>query len=69
MPQGQVEMEIGFSEPQTQRVRMVTEARHTFGTRAAGQLWFKLALPVVPAMLDEPAQRELFGSPSIQPIK
>lgn len=33
------------------RVRMVTEARHTFGTQAAGQLWMKLGLPITPAML------------------
>lgn len=42
------------------KVRMVTEARHTFGEQAAGQLWFKLGLPVVPAMLHEPRQIEMF---------
>ena len=32
------------------RVRLVAEARHTFGVEAARQLWFELGLPAVPAM-------------------
>ncbi len=32
------------------RVRLVAEARHTFGMAAARQLWLELGLPVVPAM-------------------
>jgi hypothetical protein len=39
---------------------MVTEARHTFGIPAAAQLWIKLGLPTVPAMLHDPAQGDLF---------
>ncbi|TPW26042.1 phage antirepressor N-terminal domain-containing protein [Pararhizobium mangrovi] len=46
-------------EPETGRVRMVTEARQTFGARAAGQLWFQLGLPTVPAMLEQKRQLEL----------
>ncbi len=41
------------------KVRMVTESRNTFGTQAAAQLWFKLGLPVVPAMLAS-SERTLF---------
>jgi len=40
-------------------VRAVTEAGHTFGVSAAAQLWLKLGLPVVPAMLHIPGQGEL----------
>lgn len=42
------------------RVRMVTEARHTFGERAAAQLWFKLHLPTVTAMQEDRLQSDLF---------
>lgn len=42
------------------KLRMVTEGRHTFGTRASAELWFKLGLPIVPAMLEEPRQMRLF---------
>ncbi|MEH3117094.1 MAG: phage P22, antirepressor protein [Methylorubrum populi] len=31
---------------------LVKEARQTFGTRAAGSLWFALGLPIVPEMRD-----------------
>lgn len=37
-------------EPMRVRRQLVTEARQTFGTRAAGALWFALGLPVVPEM-------------------
>ena len=46
--------------PETIRLWMVREARKTFGMRTAGQLWFKLGLPVVPAMRVSPAQPDLF---------
>lgn len=46
-------------EPEGPRVRLVTEARHTFGVQAAGQLWFKLGLPVVPAMYHDPRQMDM----------
>ncbi len=45
--------------PEVTRLRMVREARQTFGVRAAGQLWFGLGLPIVPAMR-APAQSDLF---------
>ncbi|KQT53799.1 MULTISPECIES: phage antirepressor N-terminal domain-containing protein [unclassified Aureimonas] len=44
-------------EPETGRIRMVTEARQTFGTRAAGQLWFILGLPI--AMMEQKRQLDL----------
>lgn len=45
---------------ETTRLRMVREARQTFGVRAAGQLWFGLGLPVVPAMRVPQLQPDLF---------
>ncbi len=52
--------EPGQALPETIRLRMVREARQTFGMRAAGQLWFGLGLPIVPAMRTPPPQRDLF---------
>lgn len=43
-------------ESESVRLRMVTEARQTFGVRAGAELWFKLGLPIVPAMLHDPRQ-------------
>lgn len=43
-------------ENESVRLRMVTEARQTFGVRAGAELWFKLGLPIVPAMLHDPRQ-------------
>jgi hypothetical protein len=48
-----------LEESDAPKVRMVTEARHTFGVPAAAQLWLELRLPVVPAMLHTPGQGEL----------
>ncbi|MBA9070180.1 hypothetical protein FHR71_003944 [Methylobacterium sp. RAS18] len=44
----------GPAREETVSVRrgLVTEARHTFGTRAASSLWFALGLPIVPEMRD-----------------
>ena len=47
-------------ESESQRVRMVTEARQTFGQRAAAELWKELKLPIVPEMEDYLAQGDLF---------
>ncbi len=47
-------------ESEAPKVRMVTEARHTFGVPAAAQLWLELRLPVVPAMLHTSGPRDLF---------
>jgi hypothetical protein len=41
------------------KIKLVTEARHTFGHKAAAQLWKKLGLPEVPAMYHEPVQDDL----------
>jgi len=46
--------------PEALKVRLVAEARQTFGTRASADLWFILALPVVPSMRIPPAQGEMF---------
>lgn len=54
------------SESEGTRLRLVTEGRQTFGTQAAAQLWFQLGLPIVPAMLEQPRQTDLF---SISQIK
>lgn len=48
------------TESEGVRLRTVSEARHVFGNQAAAQLWFKLGLPVVPAMMHDPRQREMF---------
>jgi hypothetical protein len=48
-------------KPESLSVRLVSETRHTFGTEAARQMWVKLKLPVVPAMLQQTTvQLELF---------
>ncbi len=47
--------------PEALKVRLVAEARQTFGTRAAAQLWHMLSLPVVAAMLLPGAQMDLFN--------
>lgn len=54
-------------EAEGPKIRMVTEARHTFGNPSAAQLWFKLGLPVVPAMLHDPRQPGLFDYSAIKP--
>lgn len=41
------------------KIRLVNESRQVFGTQAAAQLWFRLGLPVVPAMLHDPRQLNL----------
>ncbi|MEH3117077.1 MAG: phage P22, antirepressor protein [Methylorubrum populi] len=47
-------------EPVRVRRQLVTEARHVFGERAAGRLWFALGLPIVPEMHAPPPQGD-FG--------
>lgn len=54
-------------EAEVPRVRLVTEARQTFGTASAAQLWFKLGLPIVPAMLHDPRQADLLEYNKIKP--
>lgn len=38
------------------KLRKITEARHIFGLPAAAELWFKLGMPITPAMLKDPRQ-------------
>jgi hypothetical protein len=46
-------------ENENVKLRMVNESRQVFGNQAAAQLWFRLGLPVVPAMLHDPRQLNL----------
>lgn len=46
-------------EPVPVRRQLVTEARQTFGTKAAGSLWLALGLPVVPEMREGSRQTTL----------
>ena len=46
-------------EPVPVRRQLVTEARQTFGARAAGSLWFALGLPIVPEMREPSRQMTL----------
>ena len=48
------------------KVRLVTEARQTFGTKASGELWFKLGLPTVPAMIEQSRQYDLLDYAAIK---
>lgn len=43
-------------EPASVKLRMVAETNEIFGQRAAAELWFKLGLPITPAMMHGPAQ-------------
>ncbi|MET0337895.1 MAG: phage antirepressor N-terminal domain-containing protein [Caulobacter sp.] len=54
------------SEPDAGRIRMVTECRQTFGTKASGQLWFQLGLPTVPAMIEHSPQYSLLDYEKIR---
>lgn len=47
------------AENESVKIRLVNESRQVFGAQAAAQLWFKLGLPVVPAMLHDPRQLNL----------
>ena len=47
-------------EPLLTRRSLVTEARQSFGVQASRELWFKLNMPIVPAMYADPAQGEFF---------
>ncbi|MCI5040020.1 MAG: Bro-N domain-containing protein [Donghicola eburneus] len=62
-----------FSEMQDEsenvKLRMVTEGRQTFGTQAAAQLWFRLNLPIVPAMLHDPRQLNLMDYGAIKSVE
>jgi hypothetical protein len=53
-------------ENESVKLRMVNEGRQVFGTQAAAQLWFKLGLPVVPAMYHDPRQPSLLDYTAIR---
>ena len=52
---------VALTPPEALKVRMVAEARQTFGIRAAAQLWYLLCLPVVAAMRLPSVQADLFN--------
>lgn len=54
------------SDNENLKLRHITECRQTFGTAAASQLWFRLGLPVVPAMLQDPRQMTIFDYQQIK---
>ncbi len=49
----------------SERLRAVTVTQQAFDSVAARQMWFKMSLPVVPAML-APEQQELFSYTAIR---
>lgn len=53
-------------ENETLNLRKVTECRHVFGNQAAAQLWMKLGLDMVPAMLHDPRQITLFDYAAVK---
>lgn len=55
-------------EPVPVRRSLVTEARQTFGARAAGSLWFTLGLPVVPEMREPSPQGDFGFTYQAQPL-
>lgn len=61
-----VEISEDAQENESVKLRMVTEGRHTFGNQAAAQLWFRLGLPVVPAMMHDPRQITLFDYTAVK---
>lgn len=56
------------STAEAAKVRLVTEARQTFGARPAGELWFKLGLPTVPSMIDQSRQYELLDYRAVKTV-
>lgn len=57
---------VEAKESESLSLRKVNEARQVFGNQAAAQLWFKLGLDVVPAMLQDTRQAELFTYTAIK---
>jgi hypothetical protein len=47
-------------EPLQTRKSLVTEARHSFGSQASRELWFKLNLPTTPSMISHRKLDDLF---------
>jgi len=65
---GGIDLDEDKAEPEQSRVRLVTEARQTFGNHAAGQLWFTLGLPIVPAMMEGKPQMDLLSYNQIKTV-
>ena len=42
--------------PENTKLRMVTEARHTYGAQVASELWLMLGLPITPSMIGSAKQ-------------
>ena len=53
-------------EPTAIKRSLVTECRQTFDHQSARELWFKLGLPVVPAMFQDPRQGQLFSYTAVK---
>lgn len=54
------------ASPDSAKVRLVTECRQTFGSKASGQLWLQLGLPTVPAMIEQSRQFDLLDFAAIK---
>jgi len=55
-----------LAENEATRLRKITECRHIFGVRAAGELWFQLGMPITPSMLQDPRQLTIFDYSAIK---
>lgn len=53
-------------ESESSKLRLVSESRQVFGVQAAQQLWVRVGLPLVPAMLQDPRQLSLLDQPTAQ---
>lgn len=53
-------------ESDASKIKLVQESRHVFGNTAAAQMWFKLGLPIVPAMIRDERQAELFSYTAVK---
>jgi len=58
-PVAEVEGDPTEQPTTSERLRLVTEARQSFSSQAAREMWFKQGLPIVPSMVN-PQQNDLF---------
>ncbi len=58
--------DLRSEEPVTIRRSLVTECRQTFGHQSARELWFKLGMPIVPSMMQDPRQTQLFSYTAVK---
>lgn len=68
-PKAEAEIVDDPQENESVKLRIVNEGRQVFGVTAAAQLWFKLGLPIVPAMYHDPRQITLFDYTNIKPAE